>query len=80
MEVVNAVIEELGVGDVPIVHTFNKMDIVADPTFERATRDRFPYSAYVSAATRDVEELTVWLARMSNAQVPLLAVEKPPAQ
>ena len=66
VEVVNGVLNDLDLGEVPVVHVFNKMDKVEGPAFREATRQRFHYTSYVSAAKNDVVELRQLLERFAQ--------------
>lgn len=48
---VNSILEEIGAGDIPIIHVFNKIDLINDPDLYRAILVRFPGAHFISAAT-----------------------------
>jgi GTP-binding protein HflX len=58
VEVVDVVLRDVGVIDIPVVHVFNKMDQVADPEAFRERLAGDPDSVCVSAVTEDLAELT----------------------
>jgi GTP-binding protein HflX len=59
VEVVDGVFADLELGDSPVVHVFNKMDLVS---FVERVRRRFEPAVCVSATTGDLEELKAMLA------------------
>ncbi len=67
IQVVDAVIAELGLNGVDLIHVFNKMDLVDDPDAfqERAARS-YEAVACVSALTGDVAELVALLRAATN--------------
>jgi len=52
-EAVEDVLEDLGVGDKPVLTVFNKIDIAPDPYQVRRMVAETPNSVYISAVTRD---------------------------
>jgi GTP-binding protein HflX len=63
LEVTDGVLAEIGAGDVPRLHVFNKIDLVADEAAMRATlTERWPDALVVSARRpEDVERLRATL-------------------
>jgi GTP-binding protein HflX len=58
VDVVDRVLGELGLGDRPVIHVFNKMDRVREPeAFERLAVGRYANAAFVSALRGDVGAL-----------------------
>ncbi len=66
VEVVNDVLNDLDVANAPVVHVFNKMDRVEGPAFREATRKQLHYTAYVSAAHGEIDELRARLGRLAD--------------
>jgi GTP-binding protein HflX len=62
--VVNQVLEEFGAQGTPLVHVFNKMDLVDEPAAFRARVSlQYPNAAFVSAARGEAGELVAALER-----------------
>ena len=62
IQVVDAVIAELGLNGVDLIHVFNKMDLVDDPdAFQERVARSYEAVACVSALTGDVAELVALL-------------------
>ena len=58
VEVVDEVLGTLGLGETPVVHVFNKMDLLDDKdAFRGRVRQQFDRVACVSAKTRETQEL-----------------------
>lgn len=65
VSVVDRVLADLGVNSKPVIHAFNKMDLVDEPTlFRQSTAPRFENAAYISAARGEIGQLEDLLARM----------------
>jgi GTP-binding protein HflX len=63
LDVVNQTLAELGASDRPVIHVFNKMDLVESPdAFRAMVRERFDHAVFVSAERGEVAELVEALA------------------
>ncbi len=48
---VNSILEEIGAGEIPVIHAFNKIDLRDDPDLYRSLLGRFPGGRFISAVT-----------------------------
>jgi GTP-binding protein HflX len=67
VEVVDGVLGELGLGDRPVIHVFNKMDRVRErDAFERLAAGRYTNVAFVSALRGDVANVVALLSVLTR--------------
>jgi GTP-binding protein HflX len=78
-EVVEGVLAELGVHDLPVIPVFNKMDAVADPiAFAQRARELYPDAVFTSTMKMDgVEQLKGELRRREQAAHPATVLRVP---
>ena len=50
---VNSILTEIGGGDIPIIHIFNKIDLRNDPDLFRSLLGRYPGGRFISASTAE---------------------------
>lgn len=66
VSVVDRVLADLGVNSKPVIHAFNKMDLLEEPaSFRQSTAARFENAAFISAARGEIGELADLLARLA---------------
>ncbi len=81
IEAVESVLAEIGAGDVPVLHVFNKVDLVAErePRIERDDQGR-PLRVWVSAVTGEgIDLLRQAVAERLSADRMRLALRLPPS-
>ncbi|GIW50706.1 MAG: hypothetical protein KatS3mg081_0061 [Gemmatimonadales bacterium] len=68
LNVVDRVLAELEVGAKPVIHAFNKMDLVAEPdAFRERVSSSYENAAFVAAARGEIAELERLLSRMASS-------------
>jgi len=69
VDVVNETLHELGAGDRPVIHVFNKMDLVESPeAFRAMVRERYERAVFVTAAGGAVGELIEALGKAGKRE------------
>jgi len=78
-DVVEGVLAELGVHDIPVIPVFNKMDAVADPvSFAQRARELYPDAVFTSTLKIDgIEQLKGELRRREQAARPPIVLRIP---
>jgi len=78
-EVVEGVLAELGVHDVPVIPVFNKMDAVEDPVaFAQRVRELYPEAVFTSTLKIDgLEQLKAELRRREREARPPVTIRVP---
>src|SRR5574338_167956 len=78
-EVVEGVLNELGIHDIPVVPVFNKMDMVEDPVaFAQRAREIHPDAVFTSTLKMDgIEQLKAELRRREREARPPVVIRVP---
>ncbi len=68
LKVVDAVLADLQIGSKPVIHAFNKIDLLPEPElFRNRVSSSYENSVFVSAARGEVGELEALLSRMARS-------------